>query len=86
MHYAISTEVLGQTHMWYTQYKRSNFLRFFTFYGFLNFSTHSKIEQAKKDQQKQGEQQNLLKETYDNMWDLFNMNAPIIKCRSHKRY
>ena len=39
----------------------------FHFNGFLNFSTHSKIEQAKKDQQKQGEQQNLLKETYDNM-------------------
>ena len=24
MHYAISTKVLGQTHMWYTQHKWSN--------------------------------------------------------------
>ena len=31
MHYAISTKVLGQTYMWYTQYKQSNFLEIFQF-------------------------------------------------------
>ena len=38
MHYAISTKVVGQTHMWYTQHKRSNFLKIFQiFMGFLIF-------------------------------------------------
>ena len=39
MHYAISTKVVGQTHMWYTQQKRSNFLKIFQFlwvFEFLN--------------------------------------------------
>ena len=53
MHYAISTKVLGQTHMWYTQNKQSNFLKIFQFLWFLNFWTHSKTEQVKWDQQKQ---------------------------------
>ena len=39
MHYVINTKVLGQTHMWYTQHKRSNFLEIFQFlwvFGFFN--------------------------------------------------
>ena len=39
MHYAINMKALGQTHMWYTQYKRSNFLEIFQFlwvFGFFN--------------------------------------------------
>ena len=31
MHHAISTKVLSQTHMWYTQSKWSNFLKIFQF-------------------------------------------------------
>ena len=39
MHCAISTKVLGQTHMWYTQNKQSNFLKIlqiFMVFEFLN--------------------------------------------------
>ena len=31
MYYAISMKILGQTHMWYTQHRRSNFLEIFQF-------------------------------------------------------
>ena len=37
MYYAISTKVLGQTHMWYTQHKRSNFLEIFQFLWIFEF-------------------------------------------------
>ena len=37
MHYAISMKVLGQTHIWYTQYKRSNFLQNFQFLWVFEF-------------------------------------------------
>ena len=47
MHYAISTKVLGQTHMWYTQNKWSNFLKIFQFLWVFEFWTHSKIEHEK---------------------------------------
>ena len=59
MHYAISTKVLGQTHMWYTQNKWSSILKIFQFffYGFFEFFEHtqklnkkSKINNNKKDQ------------------------------------
>ena len=49
MHYAISMKVLGQTHMWNTQNKRSNFLKIFQlFMGFWIFWTHSKTEHETK--------------------------------------
>ena len=50
MHYAISTKVLGQTHMWNTQKQAIKlFEDFSTFYGFLNFlNTLQKQEQSKK--------------------------------------
>ena len=47
MHYAISTKVLGQAHMWYTQHKRLNFLKIFQFLWVFEFSTHSKTEHEK---------------------------------------
>ena len=38
MHYTISTKVLDQTHMWYTQHKQSNFFGDFSiFMGFWIF-------------------------------------------------
>ena len=37
IYYAISTKVLGQTHMWYTQHKRSNFLEIFQFLWIFEF-------------------------------------------------
>ena len=37
MHYIISTKVLGQTHMWYTQHKWSNFLKIFQFLWVFEF-------------------------------------------------
>ena len=52
MHYTISTKVLGQTHMWYTQNKRSNFLKIFQFLWFLNFLNTLKNRTVKEDQQK----------------------------------
>ena len=53
MHYAISTKVLGQTHMWNTQNKRSNFLKIFQFFMvffliFFFFWTHLKTEHKMK--------------------------------------
>ena len=55
MHYAISTKILGQTHMWYIQHKRSNFLKIFQFlwvFEFLNTLKNrtSKVRSTKKKQ------------------------------------
>ena len=49
MHYAISTKVLGQTHMRYAQNKRSNFLKIFQFfYGFWIFEHTQKQNKKSK--------------------------------------
>ena len=66
MHYAISTKVLGQTHMWYTQHKWSNFLEIFQFLWFLNFSTLSKTEHEVRSTK---QEQNKLEKKLDK-WDL----------------
>ena len=43
MHYAISTNVLGQTHMWYVLKTYTIILfEFFTFYVVLDFYTQNK--------------------------------------------
>ena len=47
MHYAISTKVLGQTHMWYTQHKRSNFLDIFQFLWVFEFFNTLKNKTSK---------------------------------------
>ena len=61
MHYAISMKVLGQTHMWYTQDKRLNFLEIFQFLWVFEFfntlknrtckvrSTNKHIEKLEKE-------------------------------------
>ena len=55
MHYAISTKVLGQTHMWYTQKQVIKLFEDFSiFMDFWIFWTHSKTKQEKWDQQQQG--------------------------------
>ena len=52
MHYAISTKVLDQTHIWNTQNKRSNFLKIFQiFMGFWIFE-HTQKQNTKKKMQK----------------------------------
>ena len=47
MHYAISTKVLGQTHMWYTQHKLSNFLKIFQFLWVFEFFEHTQKQNRK---------------------------------------
>ena len=47
MHYAISMKVLGQTHMWYTQHKRSNFLKIFQFLWVFEFFEHTQKQNKK---------------------------------------
>ena len=53
MHYAISTKVLGQTHMWNTQKQAIKlFEDFSTFYGFLNFLNTLKKQNKNKNKAK----------------------------------
>ena len=55
MHYAISMKVLGQTHMWYTQHKHSNFLKIFQFlwvFEFLNTLKQNKKSNINKNKYK----------------------------------
>ena len=47
MQYAISTKVLGQTHMWYTQHKQSNFLNIFQFLWVFEFFEHTQKQDKK---------------------------------------
>ena len=47
MQYAISTKVLGQTHMWYTQHKQSNFLKIFQFLWVFEFFEHTQKQNKK---------------------------------------
>ena len=47
MNYAISMMVLGQTHMWYTQHKGSNFLEIFQFLWVFEFFNTLKTEHVK---------------------------------------
>ena len=47
MHYTISMKVLGQTHMWYTKQKRSNFLKTFQFLWVFEFFEHTKKQNKK---------------------------------------
>ena len=47
MHYAISTKVLDQTHMWYTQHKQSNFLEIFQFLWVFEFFNSLKNRTSK---------------------------------------
>ena len=59
MHYAISTKVLGQIHMWNTQNKRSNFLKIFqNFMGFWIFLNTLKNRTWNENQQKQEQSKN----------------------------
>ena len=51
MHYAINMKVLGQTHMWYTQHKRSKFLKIFQFLWVFEFFNTLKNRHEKLDQQ-----------------------------------
>ena len=63
MHYVISTKVLGQTHMWYTQYKRSNFFEDFSiFMGFWIFE-HTQKQNKKRKSTNTRAKQKLVKET-----------------------
>ena len=61
MHYAISTKVLSQTHMWYTKNKWSNFLKIFQFLWFLNFLNTLKNRIRKVRSIKTSTKQNLKK-------------------------
>ena len=47
MQYAISTKVLGQTHMWYTQNKWLNFLKIFQIFMVFEFFEHTKKQNKK---------------------------------------
>ena len=59
MHYAISTKVLGQTHMWYTQTKWLNFLKIFQFFmGFWIFE-HTQKQNKKSKINNNTKEQNL---------------------------
>ena len=62
MHYAISTEVLGQTHMWYVlKHIRPNFSNFSLFNVVLDFYTH-KIHKRKINN---NDKNNAYKEMHD---------------------
>ena len=58
MHYAISTKVLGQTHMWYTQHEQSNFLKIFQFLWVFEFLNTLKNKTGKVRSTKTGINQN----------------------------
>ena len=65
MHYAISTKVLDQTHMWYTQHKWSNFLDIFQFLWVFEFfntlkNTISKVRSTKQQVQSKTCKRNML--------------------------
>ena len=63
MHYAISTKVLGQTHMWKVlKHIRSNFWIFHFLCGF-GFFTHTKLKHKSKIKNKK--QNNAYKEMHD---------------------
>ena len=74
MHYAISTKILGQTHMWHTQRQAIKLFKYFSiFMGFLNFWTHSKSKQEtkinKNKSKAKASKRNMNKQ---NTWDLCN--------------
>ena len=67
MHYAISTKVLSQTHVWYVlKHIRSNFLNFSLFMWYWIF-THTKLKHKRKIKKKKS---NAYKEMQDaqNAW------------------
>ena len=65
MHYAISTKILGQTHMRNTQNKRSNFLKIFQlFMGFWIFEHTQKQNTKLKSTKKQEQSKNFEKEAW----------------------
>ena len=65
MQYAISTEVLGQTHMWYVLKQTwSNFLDFSPFMRFWIF-THTKQKAKSKINNKNKNKNNAYKEMHD---------------------
>ena len=47
MHYAISTKVLGQTHIWYTQHKWSKVLEIFQILWVFEFFVHTQKQDKK---------------------------------------
>ena len=61
MHYAISTKVLGQTHMWYTQNKWSNFLKIFQIFMVFEFLNTLKNITSKVGSTHQVQKENLKK-------------------------
>ena len=61
MHYTISMKVLGQTHMWYTQHKRSKFLDIFQFLWAVEFLNILKNRTSKVRSTKKSTKQNLWK-------------------------
>ena len=61
MHYTISTKVLGQTHMWYTQNKQSNFLKIFQIFMVFEFLNTLKYRTRKVRSTHQVQKQNLKK-------------------------
>ena len=59
MHYAISKKVLGQTHLWYTQNKWSNFLKIFQIFMVFEFLNTLKNRTSKVRSTHQEQKQNL---------------------------
>ena len=81
MQYAISTKVLGQTHMWYTQHKQSNFLKIFQFLWVFEFFEHTQKKDKKSKINKNKYKTELVKETcnkleamHDMMHEPMNLN------------
>ena len=80
MHYAISTKVLGQTHMWYTQHERSNVLKIFQFLWVFEFFNTLKNRTCKvRSTKKKGKYKTkLVKETS------FNWTCETYKANMHR--
>ena len=77
MHYAISTKILGQTHMWHTQRQAIKLFEDFSiFMGFWIFE-HTQKQNKKRKSTKTRAKQKLVKETWTNKntWDLCNRYA-----------
>ena len=64
MHHAISTKVLGQTHMWYTQHKWSNFLEIFQFLWVFEFFNTQKQNMQSKTNKNSKYKVKFVKETW----------------------